>query len=119
MPRQINPLPSRIHLQDDFTDENRTDRGEGLKTATGLADVTTGTVKATGYIRFTGVPVANETVTVNGVVFTFIAGASAGTDVHIEATAAAQSAAFAAILNASANGSVDDATYTDDGAGQI
>jgi hypothetical protein len=70
--------------------------------------------KAQGSITFNYVPNVGDTLTVNGVTFTFIAGASAGTDIHIEATPGAQAAAVAAVLNASANGSVAAATYTNE-----
>lgn len=119
MPRLINPILSRVHSVNDFTDENVTDRGAGLKAAAGFVDSSVGTIKATGYIRFTGVPSVGNSVVVNGTAFNFISGSSSGTDVHIEATAAAQSAALATILNASVVAGVAAATYTDDGAGQI
>ena len=109
MPRLINPVPSRIHAVNDLTDETLTDRGEALKTATGLTETTE--AKATGSIVFSGIPVAAETVTVNGVVFTFVAGASSGNNVHIEASAAAQAATLAARLNASTDYRVNVATY--------
>ncbi len=113
MPRLINPVPSRIHPINDLTDENRDDRGEGLKTATGLSDsaVVTGTKAATGYIAFSGIPVDADTITVNGVVFTFKDTPVAGTDIDIKTTAATQATEVASVLNASVNASVDDATY--------
>ena len=112
MPRLINPVPSRIHDVNDFTDENRTDRGEGLKAATGLSDTTVGTKKATGSIVFADVPTEDDTITVNGTVFTFKATPVAPTDIDIKLTAAAQATEVASVLNASADTDVDDATYT-------
>lgn len=56
-----------------------------LETGAATGDVTG--VKAAGTITFSGLPVANETVTVNGVVFTFKATAATSTEITIGADA--------------------------------
>jgi hypothetical protein len=55
-----------------------------LETGIGTGQVTG--VKATGTITFTGAPVAGETVTVNGTVYTFAASAATATEITIGAT---------------------------------
>ena len=67
---------------------------------------------ATGTLTFGTNPVDTETIAVNGVTFTFVAGASGATDVHIGATKEETALELVNVLNASANGSVDDATYS-------
>lgn len=65
---------------------------------------------------------AGNTVTVNGVALQFIPNAQTSptsTDVAIGTTAPLTGTALRAYLNASANTSIDDATYTDDGAGVV
>lgn len=61
-----------------------------LDNGTASGDVTG--VKATGTITFTGLPVANETITVRGVVYTFKASASLATEITIGADATATAA---------------------------
>lgn len=56
-----------------------------LETGAATGDVTG--VKAAGTITFSGLPVADETVTVNGVVFTFKATATTSTEITIGADA--------------------------------
>lgn len=111
MPKLINPVPSRIHAPNDFTDETLTDRGELLKSSTGLTSTAVAAVAATGSINFSAVPAVNDTVIVNGVKFTFIAGVSAGTDINIKGTAALQATELATVLNASVDPLVSVATY--------
>ena len=69
-------------------------------------------VAASGSVTVTTNPAAGETVIINGVTFTFIAGASTATDVHIGATEADTADNLAAVLEASASGSIIVATYT-------
>lgn len=76
-------------------------------------------VAATGTILFSVNPTAADTITINSVVFTFIAGASTATDIHIGANLAATMAEAKAVLNASVNGSVDDATYGENSSNTI
>ena len=116
MPRLINPVPSRIHDAGDLSDETLTDRGDALIAVTGLPETAIPAVKATGSINFSAVPTAGDTVTVNGVTYTFIAGASAGTDINIKGSAALQATELAAVLNASVNANISVATYTANGA---
>lgn len=56
-----------------------------LSTGIATGDVTG--VAATGTITFTGLPVANETITVRGVVYTFKAAAATATEITIGANA--------------------------------
>lgn len=58
-----------------------------LATSTGIATGDVTGVKATGTITFTGLPVANETITVNGAVYTFKASAATATEITIGADA--------------------------------
>jgi len=69
---------------------------------------------ATGTILFAGVPTEDDTITVNGVVFTFKATPVLATDIDIKVSAAAQATEVASILNASVNPLVSVATYTPD-----
>jgi hypothetical protein len=54
---------------------------------TGIATGDVAGVKASGTITFTGLPVANETITVRGVAYTFKASASSATEITIGADA--------------------------------
>lgn len=68
-------------------------------------------VKPSGIITFAAQPANNDTITVNGVVFTFKTVAGASPDIQIGANLAATLLTAAAILNASVNASVASATY--------
>ncbi len=68
--------------------------------------------RATGSLTLGINPSAAETISVNGVVLTFVAGASTATNVHIGATAADTAIELAAVLNASVNPLLTIATYT-------
>lgn len=68
--------------------------------------------QATGTLTAGANPAAAVTIAVNGVTFTFIAGASTATDVHIGADEDETMTNFAAVLNASANASISVATYS-------
>ncbi len=72
----------------------------------------TSQVAATGTLTFASNPAAGQTITINGTVFTFHADASAGTNIEIKGTAILTVAEIAAVLNASADADVDDATYS-------
>ena len=78
----------------------------------GLIQLIGGSPFATGTLTFVTNPEAAETIAVNGVTFTFVAGASGATDVHIGSTKEDTALELVNVLNASANGSVDDATYS-------
>lgn len=81
----------------------------------GLVNVIGGNPFARGVLTFNALPVATETLAVNGVTFTFIAGSSTSTDVQIGPTITATAIELANVLNASASGSITVATYTADG----
>jgi hypothetical protein len=57
-------------------------------------------------LLFSGQPTANDTLTLNGTVFTFIAGASSGTNIQIGANIAATLANAVTRINAEAVGSL-------------
>lgn len=67
---------------------------------------------ARGTLTFVTNPVATETIAVNGVTFTFVAGASTATNVHIGVTKEDTALELVNVLNASANASVNVATYS-------
>lgn len=62
-----------------------------------------GATKATGKITFTGNPTAADTVTFNGTSTSFVASGATGTQTNIGGTLALTLAAWAAMLNASAD----------------
>lgn len=80
----------------------------------GVIEVFSGNPFARGTLTFTANPVATETIDVNGVTFTFVAGASGATDVHIGDTKEDTAFNLMVVLNASANGSITVATYKND-----
>lgn len=71
--------------------------------------------RATGSLTVNVNPSAAETLVVNGVTLTFVAGASTATNVHIGATAADTSDNLAAVLTASVNPLLTIASYTSAG----
>lgn len=75
-------------------------------------EVLGGSPFATGTLTFVTNPVDTETIAVNGVTFTFVAGASGATDVHIGDTKEETALELVNVLNASASGSVNVATYS-------
>lgn len=60
----------------------------GINGATGAQILTAGGTLGTGNVAFTANPTADDTITVNGTVFTFIAGASTAVDINIKGTLA-------------------------------
>lgn len=66
---------------------------------------------AAGSITVTALPIANDTLTVNGTVFTFKASPAAPTDLSIAGSVNAQATAIAAALNGSADANVSKASY--------
>ena len=77
----------------------------------GTIEVLGGSPFARGTLTFNANPVAGETIDVNGVTFTFVAGASGATDVHIGDDLFETAGEFANVLNRSANASINIATY--------
>jgi len=67
---------------------------------------------ASGTLTFATNPIADETIAVNGVTFTFKAVSGGATEVTIGATKDITATNLANILNASANGSITVATYS-------
>ena len=107
-------MPKLINLQ---PNTDPVPKSEDIKLWLGeSADDVVAATKAQGRIAFHYLPKAGDTLTVNGTTFTFIAGASAGTDINIKTSIAAQAAELATVLNASVDANVSVATYTQDGA---
>lgn len=79
----------------------------------GAADTTA--VAATGSITFAGNPAPGDTITINGAVFTFVAGSPTGNQIEIQGSLAATLAEAADVLNASVVAEVAVATYDDQG----
>lgn len=77
-----------------------------------LGDPVSGDVPAEGYIDFSGQPSVNDTITINGVEFTFVAGSPAGDEVEIGGTVIETVNNAVSQLNGSADNDVDDATYS-------
>jgi flagellar hook protein FlgE len=67
---------------------------------------------ATGSLNFNANPANNDTVILNGVTWTFVAGVAGPNQTQIQGSLAATMAAFASDLNASGNVSIDVAHYT-------
>lgn len=72
--------------------------------------------QAAGALTAVTNPLNTETISVNGISFTFVTGASTSTNVHIGADKETTMANFALVLNASANAAINIATYTSSGA---
>lgn len=72
-------------------------------------------VAATGDITFTANPSAGHTITINGVVWTFVASGATGTQTNIGGSLAATLTQLATDLNASVNASITPATYSNGG----
>ncbi len=66
---------------------------------------------ATGYVEFTVNPTAGDTITLNGLVFTFVAGATTATNVHIGGSLAFTIATLQQVVEASVNALVTGAAY--------
>lgn len=86
-----------------------------VATMPGATLTTTGGTKASGSLTVTALPAANDTITVNGTLFTFKANAVAATDIAIAASTSAQATAIATALAASPDSKVSGATYTASG----
>ena len=72
---------------------------------------TAASLAATGNITFSAQPIVNSTVTINGVVFTFVASGATGAQSNIGGTLTLTLSNLATVLNASVNASVTPATY--------
>lgn len=72
-------------------------------------------VAATGDITFTANPSASHTITINGVVWTFVVSGATGTQTNIGANLAATLTQLATDLNASVNASITPVTYANVG----
>lgn len=68
--------------------------------------------RASGSITFAANPAANATVTLNGTVVTFVAGAPVGNQVQIGASLQATLVSLSAFANASVDAGISQATYT-------
>lgn len=80
-----------------------------------LGNPTTAGVQASGDITFTANPSAGHTITINGVVWTFVASGATGTQTNIGANLNATLTQLATDLNASVNASITPATYSNVG----
>lgn len=80
-----------------------------------LGNPTSAGVAATGDITFTVNPSAGHTVTINGVVWTFVASGATGTQTNIGGSLAATLTQLATDLNASVNASITPVTYANVG----
>jgi hypothetical protein len=100
-----------------ITDEGAVDipldlRGTGFWLTGLFGDPTTTQTKATAYIAFSGQPLANSSIVLNGVTWTFVSGTPSGSQTQIGASLDATLTALAADLNASADTQVAKCTYT-------
>lgn len=91
----------------------------GLWLAGVLGVPTSAASKAKGTMVFTTIPAAGQTISVNGTVFTFVTGASSGTNIGIKANTALTVAEIVTVLNASAVTGVAAATYSQDAGSSI
>lgn len=82
-----------------------------LKNLMGAAQ-SPGTLGARGYIEFTAQPSADQTITLNGVTWTFKASGATGNETNIGASLQATLDQLVIDLNASADTDIDDATYS-------
>lgn len=86
--------------------------GRILRLAFGAATVTGSAAKASGSYAFASQPAAGSTITVNGVVFTFVSATPTGNQILIGVNLAATLANAVTALNASSIAAVDIATYS-------
>lgn len=78
-----------------------------------------GSVRASGTITFTGNPVNNETLDINGVTFTAKTSGATGDQFNIGSGAAANASALAAAINASTTAGIVGTVYASVSAGVI
>jgi uncharacterized phage protein (TIGR02218 family) len=77
-----------------------------------LGGTTVSGSKASGTILFNSNPAPSDTLTLNGVTWTFVAGAPTGNETQIQGDTDATVVQLASDLNASADVDIDDATYS-------
>jgi len=77
-----------------------------------LAAPVDASVAASGDITFTANPSNGHTITLNGVVWTFVTGSPGATETQIQGSLSATLTELATDLNGSANGSITPATYS-------
>ena len=100
-----------------ITDEGKIEipldlRGSGFWLTGLFGDAVTVQTKAAGHIAFAGQPLANSTITLNGVTWTFVTGTPVGNQTQIGVSLDATLTALAADLNGSADAQVSKCTYT-------
>ena len=77
-----------------------------------LGDPTSSPAAATGYIDFAVNPSDQDTITLDGTVWTFVSGSSTGDETQIQTTATQTIDQLITDLNASTDGNISDATYS-------
>lgn len=80
-----------------------------------MGNPSTAGVAATGDITFAANPSAGHTITINGVVWTFVASGATGAQTNIGGSLTATLTQLASDLNASVNASITPATYSNSG----
>lgn len=88
-------------------------RNIGLWLGSLLGAPTTSQPAATGTITFADNPTAEDTITLNGVTWTFKSSGASGDETNIQGDLAATLAQLVSDLNGSADTDIDDATYTE------
>ncbi|MBX3516036.1 MAG: hypothetical protein KF815_03745 [Rhodospirillales bacterium] len=100
-----------------ITDEGRFEipldlRGSGFWLTGLFGNPTVTQTKASGQIAFSGQPAPNSTITLNGVIWTFVTGTPSGNQTQIGASIDATLTALASDLNGSADAEIAKCTYT-------
>jgi len=100
-----------------ITDEGRIEipldlRGSGFWLTGLFGNPTVTQTKASGQIAFSGQPAPNSTITLNGVIWTFVTGTPSGNQTQIGASIDATLTALASDLNGSADAEIAKCTYT-------
>lgn len=73
----------------------------------------------TGWFFYSGQPFANDTITLNGTVVTYVASGATGNQINIGANLAATLNNTTTFLNGSANAQISKATYTNNGTNEV
>ena len=99
-----------------ITDEGKIEipldlRGSGFWLSGLFGDPATVQTKASGHIAFAGQPLANSTITLNAVTWTFVTGTHVGNQTQIGVSLDATLTALAADLNASVDAQISKCTY--------
>ena len=100
-----------------ITDEGKVEipldlRGSGFWLTGLFGDPATVQTKAAGRIAFIGQPLANSTITLNGVTWTFVTGTPASNQTQVGVSLDATLTALASDLNASVDAQISKCTYT-------